>query len=86
VATGGDRDRTFTPGARRAADGLDEGGQVAADPRARPRRTLQPDQRALPIDELADADAVYGCSFECGIAGWPHQLTAPGGSMFRRHR
>jgi hypothetical protein len=38
-------------------------GQVSADPRARRRRTLHPDQRALPIDELAAADAVYGYSF-----------------------
>jgi len=39
------------------------GGAVSADPRARRRRTLHPDQRALPIDELADLDAVYGYSF-----------------------
>jgi Transposase DDE domain group 1 len=38
-------------------------GQVSADPRARRRRTLHPDQRALPLDELAAADAVYGYSF-----------------------
>jgi hypothetical protein len=38
-------------------------GQVSADPRARRRRTLHPDQRALPIDELVAADAVYGYSF-----------------------
>ncbi len=38
-------------------------GQVSADPRARRRRTLHPDQRALPITELAEADAVYGYSF-----------------------
>jgi hypothetical protein len=38
-------------------------GQVSADPRARRRRTLRPDQRALPISELADAAAVYGYSF-----------------------
>jgi hypothetical protein len=38
-------------------------GQVSADPRARRRRTLHPDQRALPIAELAGADAVYGYSF-----------------------
>ena len=38
-------------------------GQVSADPRARRRRTLHPDQRALPITELAAADAVYGYSF-----------------------
>ena len=37
--------------------------QVSADPRARRRRTLHPDQRALPINELAAADAVYGFSF-----------------------
>jgi hypothetical protein len=33
-------------------------GAVSADPRARRRRTLHPDQRALPLDELAEADAV----------------------------
>jgi hypothetical protein len=38
-------------------------GQVSADPRARRRRTLHPDQRVLPIAELAAADAVYGYSF-----------------------
>jgi hypothetical protein len=38
-------------------------GQVSADPRARRRRTLHPDQRALPLAELADLDAVYGYSF-----------------------
>jgi Transposase DDE domain group 1 len=38
-------------------------GQVSADPRARRRRTLHPDQRALPLAELATADAVYAYSF-----------------------
>ncbi|HEY2831673.1 MAG TPA: IS1380 family transposase [Sporichthyaceae bacterium] len=38
-------------------------GQISADPRSRRRRTLHPDQRALPLDELADADALYGYSF-----------------------
>lgn len=38
-------------------------GQVSADPRARRRRTLHPDQRTLPITELAEVDAVYGYSF-----------------------
>jgi hypothetical protein len=38
-------------------------GQVSPDPRSRRRRTLHPDQRALPLTELADADAVYGYSF-----------------------
>jgi hypothetical protein len=37
--------------------------QVSADPRSRRRRTLHPDQRALPITELAEADAIYGYSF-----------------------
>ena len=37
--------------------------QVSADPRSRRRRTLHPDQRALPIAELTEADAVYGYSF-----------------------
>ncbi|HEX6402135.1 MAG TPA: IS1380 family transposase [Pseudonocardiaceae bacterium] len=38
-------------------------GQISADPRARRRRTLHPDQRALPLTELAAADAVYAYSF-----------------------
>lgn len=38
-------------------------GQVSADSRSRRRRTLHPDQRALPIAELAEADAIYGYSF-----------------------
>jgi hypothetical protein len=37
--------------------------QISADPRARRRRTLHPDQRALPLEELAGTDAVYGYSF-----------------------
>ena len=38
-------------------------GQVSADPRSRRRRTLHPDQRALPIPELAQQPAVYAYSF-----------------------
>ena len=38
-------------------------GQVSADPRSRRRRTLHPDQRALPFPELAGAGAIYGYSF-----------------------
>jgi hypothetical protein len=41
-------------------------GQVSADPRARRRRTLHPDQRALPLPELTKLSAtspVYGYSF-----------------------
>src|SRR5713101_4312342 len=37
--------------------------QVSADPRSRRRRTLHPDQRALPFPELARAGAIYGYSF-----------------------
>ena len=33
--------------------------QVSADPRSRRRRTLHPDQRALPFPELARAGAIY---------------------------
>ena len=38
-------------------------GQVSADARSRRRRTLHPDQRALPLADLADAEGVYGYSF-----------------------
>jgi hypothetical protein len=38
-------------------------GQVSTDPRSRRRRTLHPDQRALPLAELEQADAVYCYSF-----------------------
>jgi hypothetical protein len=37
--------------------------QASADPRSRRRRTLHPDQRALPLDELAETDVIYGYSF-----------------------
>jgi hypothetical protein len=37
--------------------------QISADPRSRRRRTLHPDQRALPLAELAEADAIYAYSF-----------------------
>jgi hypothetical protein len=37
--------------------------QVSADPRSRRRRTLHPDQRALPFAELAGAGAIYAYSF-----------------------
>jgi len=37
--------------------------QVSADPRSRRRRTLHPDQRALPFPELASAGPVYAYSF-----------------------
>ena len=37
--------------------------QVSADPRSRRRRTLHPDQQALPIPELAQQPAVHAYSF-----------------------
>jgi hypothetical protein len=37
--------------------------QVSADPRSRRRRTLHPDQRALPLPELDQAGAIYAYSF-----------------------
>ena len=37
--------------------------QVSADPRSRRRRTLHPDQRALPIPELAQQPAIYAYIF-----------------------
>jgi len=39
--------------------------QVSADPRSRRRRTLHPDQRALPFPELAAGPAIYAYSFIC---------------------
>lgn len=38
-------------------------GQVSTDPRARRRRTLHPEQRALPLDELTALDGVFAYSF-----------------------
>jgi hypothetical protein len=39
--------------------------QVSADSRSRRRRTLHPDQRALPLAELAESDGIYAYSFMC---------------------
>ena len=39
--------------------------QVSADPRSRRRRTLHPDQRALPIPELQAEPVIYAYSFIC---------------------
>ncbi len=49
--------------ARRWPSPTTAAGQVSADPRSRRRRTLHPDQRALPLADLADAESVYGYSF-----------------------
>ncbi|MGI8761566.1 MAG: transposase, partial [Jatrophihabitantaceae bacterium] len=37
--------------------------QISGDPRSRRRRTLPPEQRVLPLAELAELDAIYGYSF-----------------------
>ena len=37
--------------------------QISTDTRSRRRRTLHPDQRALPFDEITELDAIYGYSF-----------------------
>jgi hypothetical protein len=42
---------------------LDPTTQLSTDPRARRRRTLRPDQRALPFAELTELDTIYGYSF-----------------------
>jgi len=56
--------------------------QVSADPRSRRRRTLHPDQRALPIAELAEVDAIYGYSFILTNL----ELSTPGQAAAVEHR
>jgi Transposase DDE domain group 1 len=60
--------------------------QVSADPRSRRRRTLHPDQRALPIPELAQAGAICAYSFILTSL----DVTAPGKAAavehWHRHR
>jgi hypothetical protein len=56
-------------------------GQVSADPRSRRRRTLHPDQRALPIPELARAGAIYAYSFILTNL----DVTAPGQAVAAEH-
>jgi hypothetical protein len=70
---------------RRVRLNLDH-GQVSADPRARRRRTLHPDQRTLPLDELADADAVYGYSFIVTNLDVSTGATAAAVEHWYRHR
>jgi hypothetical protein len=61
--------------------------QVSADPRSRRRRTLHPDQRALPLEELADADAIYGYSFILTLCrAWGYAELAPLWWVFGRLR
>lgn len=60
--------------------------QVPTDPRARRRRTLHPEQRVLPIDELANADAIYGYSFILTNLDVTSPGTAAGVEHWYRHR
>jgi hypothetical protein len=55
--------------------------QVSAGPRSRRRRTLHPDQRALPFDELAGAGAIYAYSFILTSL----DVSAPGKAVAAEH-
>ena len=63
-----------------------DGERISTDPRARRRRTLHPDQRALPLDELASADAVYGYSFILTNLDVPTPAKAAAVEHWYRHR
>jgi hypothetical protein len=60
--------------------------QVSADPRSRRRRTLHPDQRALPIPELASAGAIYAYSFILTNLDMPTPDKAVAAEHWYRHR
>jgi Transposase DDE domain group 1 len=60
--------------------------QVSADPRSRRRRTLHPDQRALPIPELARAGAIYAYSFILTNLDVSSPDTAIAAEHWYRHR
>jgi len=61
-------------------------GQVSADPRSRRRRTLHPDQRALPLPELASAGPVYACSFILTSLDVSSPARAAAAEHWYRHR
>lgn len=64
VAVADYRPREWPPGTRLLIRRVRlDPAQVSSDPRSRRRRTLHPNQRALPLAELEDADAIYGYSF-----------------------
>jgi Transposase DDE domain group 1 len=60
--------------------------QVSADPRSRRRRTLHPDQRALPIPELAQQPAIYAYSFIMTNLDVASPDTAIAAEHWYRHR
>ena len=64
VAVSGYRPKNWPPGTRLLIRRVRlTPDQISVDPRSRRRRTLHPDQRALPFEDLAGADAIYGYSF-----------------------
>ena len=60
--------------------------QVSADPRSRRRRTLHPDQRALPIPELAAQPAIYAYSFILTNLDLTAPASAAAAEHWYRHR
>ena len=60
--------------------------QVSADPRSRRRRTLHPDQRALPFPELEQEPAIYACSFICTNTDVSTPAKAAAVEHWYRHR
>jgi Transposase DDE domain group 1 len=60
--------------------------QVSADPRSRRRRTLHPDQRALPFPELAQQPAIYAYSFIVTSLDVSSPARAAAAEHWYRHR
>ncbi|MGH3126158.1 MAG: transposase, partial [Streptosporangiaceae bacterium] len=60
--------------------------QVSADPRSRRRRTLHPDQRALPFPELEQEPAIYAYSFICTNIDVSSPAKAAAAEHWYRHR
>ncbi len=60
--------------------------QVSADPRSRRRRTLHPDQRALPMPELEQEPAIYAYSFICTNLDVSTPARAAAAEHWYRHR
>ena len=60
--------------------------QVSADSRSRRRRTLHPDQRALPIPELEQEPAIYAYSFICTNLDVSTPAKAAAAEHWYRHR
>ena len=60
--------------------------QVSADPRSRRRRTLHPDQRAMPLPELEQQPAIYAYSFICTNLGCSTPAKAAAVENWYRHR